>query len=43
MLTERAADLAVTLAAERVKETITDADRARLIDRYTAQVKDIHG
>jgi F-type H+-transporting ATPase subunit b len=43
MLTERAADLAVTLAAQRVKETMTDADRARLIDRYTAQVKDIHG
>jgi F0F1-type ATP synthase membrane subunit b/b' len=43
MLTERAADLAVTLAAQRVRETITDADQQRLIDRYTAQVKDIHG
>jgi F0F1-type ATP synthase membrane subunit b/b' len=43
MLTERAADLAVTLAAQRVKDTITDADQQRLIDRYAAQVKDIHG
>jgi len=43
MLTERAADLAVTLAAQRVRETITDADQQRLIDRYAAQVKDIHG
>lgn len=43
MLTERAADLAVTLAAQRVKDTITDADQQRLIDRYTDQVKDIHG
>ena len=43
MLTERAADLVVTLAAQRVKETITDADQQRLVDRYTTQVKDIHG
>lgn len=43
MLTERAADLAVTLAAQRVKDTITDADQQRLIDRYADQVKDIHG
>jgi F0F1-type ATP synthase membrane subunit b/b' len=42
-LTEHAADLAVGLAADRVRETITDADQARLIDRYTTQVKDIHG
>ena len=42
-LAEHAADLAVGLAADRVRQTITDADQARLIDRYTTQVKDIHG
>ena len=42
-LAEHAADLAVGLAADRVRQTITDADQARLIDRYAAQVKDIHG
>jgi F0F1-type ATP synthase membrane subunit b/b' len=42
-LAEHAADLAVKLAADRVRSTITDADQARLIDRYTTQVKDIHG
>jgi F0F1-type ATP synthase membrane subunit b/b' len=38
-----AADFAVQLAADRVRATITDADQARLIDRYTSEVKDIHG
>jgi F0F1-type ATP synthase membrane subunit b/b' len=42
-LAEHAADLAVGLAADRVRQTITDAEQTRLIDRYTAQVKDIHG
>lgn len=42
-LAEHAAELAVSLAGERVRQTITDADQARLIDRYAAQVKDIHG
>jgi F0F1-type ATP synthase membrane subunit b/b' len=42
-LAEHAADLAVGLAGDRVRQTITDADQARLIDRYTSQVKDIHG
>ena len=42
-LAEHAADLAVGLAAEHVRQTITDADQARLIDRYAVQVKDIHG
>jgi F0F1-type ATP synthase membrane subunit b/b' len=42
-LAEHAADLAVGLAAERVRQTITDADQARLVDRYASQVKDIHG
>jgi F0F1-type ATP synthase membrane subunit b/b' len=42
-LAEHAADLAVGLAAERVRQTITDGEQTRLIDRYTSQVKDIHG
>ncbi len=42
-LAEHAADLAVGLAADRIRQTITDAEQTRLIDRYTAQVKDIHG
>ena len=42
-LAEHAADLAVGLAADRVRQTITDAEQTRLIDRYTAQLKDIHG
>ena len=42
-LAEHAADLAVGLAADRIRQTITDDEQARLIDRYTAQVKDIHG
>jgi F0F1-type ATP synthase membrane subunit b/b' len=42
-LAEHAADLAVALAADRIKQTITDADQARLVDRYASQVKDIHG
>lgn len=42
-LAEHAADLAVGLAADRVRQTITDVEQTRLIDRYTAQVKDIHG
>ena len=42
-LAEDAADLAVGLAAERVRQTISEADQARLIDRYATQVKDIHG
>ncbi len=42
-LAEYAADLAVGLAADRVRQTITEAEQTRLIDRYTTQVKDIHG
>ncbi|MEI6669690.1 MAG: hypothetical protein WCP29_16190 [Acidobacteriota bacterium] len=37
-LTNTAADLAVAIASERVKSTITDADQVRLVDRYLAQV-----
>ena len=34
----RAADLAVAVASERVRTTITDADQVRLVDRYLVQV-----
>jgi F-type H+-transporting ATPase subunit b len=39
-LKKRAAELAVSIATERVKGAITDADQARLVDRYVAQVKE---
>ena len=37
-LMTRAAALAVAVASERVKTTITDADHVRLVDRYLVQV-----
>lgn len=37
-LMKQAADLAVKVASERVKTTITDADQIRLVDRYLVQV-----
>jgi len=37
-LKTHAAALAVDLATKRIKATITDADQARLVDRYVAQV-----
>jgi F-type H+-transporting ATPase subunit b len=37
-LKARAAELAVAVATERVRRTMTDADQARLVDRYLAQV-----
>jgi F0F1-type ATP synthase membrane subunit b/b' len=37
-LMKQAADLAVAVASERVKTTITDADQIRLVDRYLVQV-----
>ncbi|MCX6537968.1 MAG: hypothetical protein NT151_03375 [Acidobacteria bacterium] len=37
-LTKQAADLAVAVASERVRTTITDADQIRLVDRYLVQV-----
>ena len=37
-LMKQAAELAVTVASERVKATITDADQIRLVDRYLVQV-----
>jgi F0F1-type ATP synthase membrane subunit b/b' len=38
-LTQRAGELAVSLATERVKRKINDADQARLVDRYLEQVR----
>jgi F-type H+-transporting ATPase subunit b len=38
-LVAHAATLAVGVAAERIKQTITDADRQRLVDRYVGQLK----
>ena len=37
-LMKRASDLAVKVASDRVKATITDADQIRLVDRYLVQV-----
>jgi F-type H+-transporting ATPase subunit b len=39
-LTEQAAQLAVGVAEERIKRTITPDDQLRLIDRYTTQLKE---
>ncbi len=39
-LKARAGELAVAVATERVKRAITDADQARLVDRYVAQVRE---
>jgi F-type H+-transporting ATPase subunit b len=38
-LLELAANLAVAVATERIKTTITPADQARLVDRYAAQLQ----
>jgi F-type H+-transporting ATPase subunit b len=38
-LTEHAADLAVGLAAERIKAEMTESDQSRLVSRYIDQVK----
>ena len=39
-LTEHAASLAIKIAEERIKRTITPEDQLRLVDRYTAQLRD---
>lgn len=38
-LVAHAADLAVGVAAERIRKTIDDADQKRLVDRYVSQLK----
>jgi F-type H+-transporting ATPase subunit b len=38
-LVSHAADLAVGVAADRIRQTITDEDRRRLVDRYVQQLK----
>jgi F-type H+-transporting ATPase subunit b len=38
-LKKRAGELAVSVATERVKRTITAGDQARLVDRYVSQVR----
>jgi F-type H+-transporting ATPase subunit b len=38
-LVSYAADLAVGVATERIKDTITDEDQRRLVDRYVQQLK----
>jgi F-type H+-transporting ATPase subunit b len=38
-LTAHAAELAVSVAEERIKRTITPDDQVRLVDRYTAQLR----
>lgn len=42
-LVEHTADLAVSLAAERVAGDIASDDRRRLLDRYVSRVKELHG
>ena len=42
-LAEHTADLAVKLASDRMTTTMTADDQARLIDRYVADVKELHG
>ena len=37
-LVEHAADLAVAVASERIKRSITPDDQARLVDRFTSQL-----
>lgn len=39
-LTEHAAGLAIKIAEERIKRTITPEDQLRLVDRYAAQLRD---
>jgi F-type H+-transporting ATPase subunit b len=39
-LTEHAAQLAVDIAAQRIRRSITADDQLRLVDRYTAQLRE---
>ena len=38
-LTEHAADLAVSLATQKIKQTMTPDDQTRLVDRYVTQMR----
>jgi F0F1-type ATP synthase membrane subunit b/b' len=38
-LVEFAASLAVTMAGDRIKRSITPADQARMVDRYASQLQ----
>jgi F-type H+-transporting ATPase subunit b len=40
-LVEHAAELAVAIASERIKRSITPDDQTRLIDRYTSQLNEV--
>jgi F-type H+-transporting ATPase subunit b len=40
-VTEYAAQLAVRIAEERIRRTITPEDQLRLVDRYTAQLREV--
>ena len=40
-LVEHAAGLAVAVASERIKRSITSDDQARLLERYASQVKEV--
>ena len=42
-LVSHAADLAVGVAAERIRKSITDDDQKRLADRYVQQLKGAGG
>jgi F0F1-type ATP synthase membrane subunit b/b' len=39
-LTEHAAQLAVDIAGQRIRRSITPDDQLRLVDRYTAQLRE---
>jgi F-type H+-transporting ATPase subunit b len=40
-LVEHAATLAVAVASERIKNSITSDDQARLVERYTSQLREV--
>lgn len=40
-LVEHAADLAVAIASERIKRSITADDQTRLVERYTSQLREV--